>query len=195
MACSVVLQHVWGNSALAEKFADEPPPSGPGEGAPVAPPAAVHSDKAIEPKPDPDKLVRNWLRRAEDFVALEVTAYLSQFFLHLRNLILFLIIAPFLMLLAVTSYPFQPQRLWLLLTAALIGITTATAIWIVIQIERNEVVSHIMSTTPSKLTFNWQFLGQLLLFAAPLLGVVVAASSDASDLVHAWVDPLIQALR
>jgi hypothetical protein len=144
---------------------------------------------------DDDKLVRSWLLRAQDFVALEVTVYLSQFFVHLRNLILFLTIAPFLMLLAVTSYPFQPQRLWLLLAATLTGVGTATVIWIVIQIERNEVVSHILSTTPNKLNFHWHFLAQILLYAAPLLGVVVAASSDASDLVHALVDPLIQALR
>src|SRR5262249_29973135 len=104
-------------------------------------------------------------------------------------------VAPFLMLLAVTSYPFQPQRLWLLLAAALIGVGTATVMWIIIQIERNEVVSHILSTTPNKLNFHWDFLGRILVSSAPLLGVVVVASSDASDLVHSLLDPLIQALR
>jgi hypothetical protein len=128
-------------------------------------------------------------------VALEVTIYLRQFFVHLRNLILFLTLAPLLMLLAVTSYPFQPQRLWLLLTATLIGVGTASVIWIVIQMERNEVVSHILSTTPNKLNFHWHFLGHILVYAAPLLGVVIAASSDASDLVHSLLDPLIQMLR
>jgi hypothetical protein len=208
-ACFTLLEHVWTNPELAEKFAEPPSPKH-AEAAPAASPPAVLVKKTVPSDPGPgnsfqiiediqrkddDKLARSWLMRVQDFLALEVTVYLSQFFVHLRNLILFLTIAPFLMLLAVTSYPFQPQGLWLLLAATLIGVGTATVIWIVIQIERNEVVSHILSTTPNKLNFHWHFLAQILMYAAPLLGIVVAASSDASDLVHALVDPLIQALR
>jgi hypothetical protein len=208
--CFTLLEHVWSNPALAERFAETPSPK-PAEAAPAAPPTAVHVEKTvtpvpgvgsstqivedIEPKPHPDKLVRDWLTRVQDFVALEVTVYLSQFFVHLRNLMLFLTLAPFLMLLAVTSYPFQPQRLWLLLAATLIGVGTATVIWIIIQVERNEVVSHILSTTPNQLNFHWAFLGRILISTVPLIGVIVAASSDASDLVHSLVDPLVQALR
>jgi hypothetical protein len=211
-ACVTLLDHVWSDPALAERFAEPASPSSAAP-APAAGSLVVHVETTVQaeggpgatprivedtpPKshPDTDKLVRDWLTRVEDFVALEVTVYLSQFFIHLRNLILFLTVAPFLMLLAVTSYPFQPQRLWLLLAAAFIGVGTATVIWIVVQIERNEVVSHILNTDPNRLNFHWDFLGQILLYAAPLLGVVVAASSDVSDLVHSLFDPLIQALR
>lgn len=207
-----LLAHVWSDLALSEKLV-EPPIAKPAEIAPAFSPSAVHIEKNvhsepgpgnplriiedIEPRPnlDTDKLVRDWLRRVQDFVALEVTVYLSQFFVHLRNLILFLAIAPILMLLAVSSYPFQPQRLWLTLAATLIIVVSATIIWIVIQIERNEVVSRILSTTPNRLNFHWHFLGRILIYAAPLLGVVIATSSLASDLIHALVDPLIQALR
>src|SRR5262249_14459221 len=153
--CLSVLQRVWSDPALKEKFA--------------VPPSAEPDDAkriVVETQPKPlsniDKKVRTWLALAQDLVALEVTVYLSQFFVHLRNLILFLTIAPLLMLLAVSSYPFQPQRLWLLLAGALVGIGTATVVWIIIQIERNEVVSHILSTTPNRLNFHWHFLGQIL---------------------------------
>lgn len=209
-ACFSLLEHIWSDPTLAEKF-DEPPFTNPTEAAPDAPPLAVHVkkkirsgsgsgsttdiDEDIEPKFDDDKPIRNWIMRVQDFVALEAAVYLSQSFVHLRNLILFLTIAPFLMLLAVTSYPFQPQRLWLLLAVTTIVIGTATVIWIVIQVECNEVVSRILNTTPNKLNFHWDFLGHILVYAAPLLGVVVATSSVASDLVHALIDPLIQALH
>jgi hypothetical protein len=205
LACFTLLWRIWSDPALAERFAEPPTPS-PAEAAPAGTPPAVQGEKRGQAGPATggssaggevaaDKLVRDWLTRVQDFVALEVTVYLSQFFVHLRNLILFLTVAPFLMLLAVTSYPFQPQGLWLLLAVTLIGVGTATVIWIIIQIERNEVVSHILSTTPNRLNFHWYFLGQLLVYAAPLLGIVIAASSEVSDLVHSLVDPLIQALR
>lgn len=204
-ACFALLGQVWSEPTLVEKFTESSTPAS-AEAAPSASPSLVHVTKTKPPETTPfltedittkddDKPARNWLMRVQDFVALEVTVYLSQFFVHLRNLILFLAIAPILMLLAVSSYPFQPQRLWLMLAATLIIVVTATIIWIVIQIERNEVVSHILSTTPNRLNFHWHFLGQVLIYAAPLLGVVIATSSLASDLIHALVDPLIQALR
>jgi hypothetical protein len=198
-ACLLVLHHVWSNPALAKKFAGGTSPQTEKAPAPALAPekqvrsegeeARSNEDTKPAPSSDTDKQVRDWLALVQDFVALEVTVYLSQFFVHLRNLIVFLTVAPFLMLLAVTSYPFQPQRLWLLLAATLIGVGTATAVWIVIQIERNEVVSHILSTTPNSLNFHWDFIARLLLYAAPLLGIVAAASSDVSDLVHSLVDP------
>jgi hypothetical protein len=144
------------------------------------------------PCPDANQVLRAWLARAQDFVALEVVAYLSQFFVQMRNLALFLALAPLLMLFAVTSYPFQPQRLWLLLACLLIGIMTVAVIRIIFQVERDELVSRILKTTPNQLNFHWSFLSRVFLYAAPLLGVLVALSSDLSDLVHAWLDPLLQ---
>jgi hypothetical protein len=38
-------------------------------------------------------------------------------------------------------------------------------------------------------------LSQLLTYALPLLGIVVASSSDVSDLLHSWFDPVLRVLR
>lgn len=156
--------------------------------------AITKIDETIKPR-ETDKTVQNWLARVQDFVALEVTFYLSQFFVQLRNLALFLSFAPFLFLLAVTSYPFQPQRLWVLLAVLLIGLVTLSVIWIVIQIERNELVSRILKTTPNQISFRWGFISHLFLYAIPLLGILGAMSSDMSDLMHSWMDPLLQLLK
>jgi hypothetical protein len=56
-------------------------------------------------------------------------------------------------------------------------------------------VSRILKTTPNQIDFRWSFLSHLSLYAARLLGVLVAISSDMSDLVHGWVDPLLQVLK
>jgi hypothetical protein len=139
--------------------------------------------------------IRTWLTHAQAFVALEVVVYLSQFFVQLRNMALFLALAPLLMLFAVSSYPFQPQRMWLLLAAGLVGIVTVVLVRIVIQMERDELLSRISGTTPDQLNFHWPFFSRVLLYAVPLLGVLVASSSNVSDLIHAWLDPLLQMLK
>jgi hypothetical protein len=191
-ACLLLLQHIWSNAARTERLLEEPPPKGQGG---AAPDAAVTVILCPREPGDALKPVRKWLTRARDFVAPEITSYLSQFFVHLRNLALFLSLAPLMLLWAVSSYPFQPQRLWLLLAMGLLGFATLSIIWTIIQLERDELVSRILQTEPNRLNFHWGFLSNLALYAIPLLGLVVAASGDVSDLVHSLVDPLLQVLK
>jgi hypothetical protein len=137
----------------------------------------------------------DWVAAAEEFAALEVVAYLSQYFVQLRNLLWFLWGGPLLMLFAVSSYPFQPQGLWLLFAGGLVAIVTGVVLWIITAIERDAVVSTVLHTDPDKVNFHWAFLGHVLKYALPLLGIVVAASSDVSDLLHAWIDPVLRVIR
>jgi hypothetical protein len=176
---SGLLEHVWRRPWLAEKlFGAE---------------AVEEGEQGKAPPADEETPVRQWLARVEDFVALETVAYLNQFLFQLRNMMLvFLIPAPVLLLLAVSSYPFQPQRMWLLLSAVLVVGVAVSTIWILIQVERNEVLSRVLNTTPHRLNFHWGFIGHFLLAAAPLLAIPVIASSDVSNLVHAWLDPVLQ---
>jgi hypothetical protein len=179
------LLHVRRNPALAENLL---PPE------PRAEDAAEHAG-GRPAVPSGDAAVRHWLTQAEDFVALEVTVYLSQFFVQLRNLTLFLSFAPMLLLLAVSSYVFQPQRAWLLLAGGTIALMTFFVIRTVTQIERDELISRIQKTTPDRLNLHWAFLSHVALYAAPLLGVLVAVSSSSSDLLHTWLDPLLQIVK
>ena len=157
--------------------------------------ATLEIREEIRPETSVDPAVRHWLARAEDFAALEVAVYLSQLFAQLSNLIIYMSIIPVLFLLAVTSYPFQPQRLWMILGVILIGLVTGSVLWIIFQIERNEMISRIVKTTPNQLNFHWGFLSHVLVYAVPLLGIVVAMSSDVSDLVHSWFDPLLGLMK
>jgi hypothetical protein len=165
------------------------------EGGGDGPTTQISETVATEAPGDADQELRDWLARAQDFVTVEVVAYLGQFFAQLRNLALFTAIAVLLILLAVTSYPLQPQRLWLLLVTVMAGTVTVAVIWSVVQMERDELVSRILRTTPNRLNFHWAFLSQVLLFATPVLGVLVAVSSDASNMIHALLDPVVQLLR
>jgi hypothetical protein len=187
--CLKVLEGFWKKLSLGETFGDpETPEPGSGEASAKGPPYRA-------PEGADDKAVKRWVGLAEDFVALEVVTYLSQFFVQLRNLMLLLTVGPLLMLFAVTSYPLQPQLLWLLLTGVLIAAVVVGGIKIFVQIERDEVVSRVSGSTPNRLNFHWSFLGSLVTYTLPLLAALVAASTDLTNLINSWVGPLFQALR
>jgi hypothetical protein len=139
--------------------------------------------------------LQDWVHLAEDFVAIEVMAYLSQFFVQLRFLVRSLVWAPVLAVLAIVSYPFHPQRLLLLVAGLFILALVVAGIHIFIRIERDEVVSRILKTTPNQLSFSWEFVQRIGLAIIPLLSVVAVASSDMSDLLHTLFDPLYRIFR
>jgi hypothetical protein len=139
--------------------------------------------------------VGEWLRRAEDFSAVQVVAYLSQFFVQLRTLLGLLALGPLLLLFAVSSYPFHPQQLWLLSTGVFVLVVTGVVLWILGGMERDAVVSAVLRSDPEKINLRLPFFGNVVKYALPLLGVVVAASPDASDLLHSWLDPVLRVLR
>jgi hypothetical protein len=166
-ACLRLLNAIWSEATLIEQFLPKHPK-------------------------DADQ---KWLALAQDYVALEIAVYLNKLFVQLRNMALFLSLAPLLFLLAVSSYPFQPQRVWVWLAIGLIGLVTLSILGIVIQAERDEVVSRIAKTTPGQLDWRWSFFSHLGFYAIPLLSILVTMSDSVSDLLHSWLDPLLQAIK
>jgi hypothetical protein len=124
------------------------------------------------------KAVQTWLRTAEDFSALEITFYLSQFFVHLRNLARSLTWGPLLAVLAIASYPFHPQRLMLTIAGGGVLILICLGLYILFHIEWDDVVSRIQKTTPQRLDLSGPFLHNIAVYTLPLLGVLAASSSD-----------------
>src|SRR5262249_32792335 len=102
--------------------------------------------------------VREWVLRAEDFVATQVVRYLSQFFVQLRNLLTSLTVGALLLLLAAVMYPFRPQSLLLVVLTALCGAVAVFIVVFLVQVNRDELVSRITRGTPNRFTPDLGFL-------------------------------------
>ena len=144
---------------------------------------------------DSIEALQTWLHLAEDFAAIEITAYLSQFFVQLRKLARSLGWGSLLAILAIVSYPFHPQRLMLTIAGALVLFLVGYVFYILVHIELDEVVSRIRKSTPDRLNFSWDFVHSIALSIVPLLGVLAAASPDLSDVLHALLDPIYQVMK
>jgi hypothetical protein len=114
-----------------------------------------------------------WLRLAEDFVATQIVAFLGEVFAQLRGLLTFVTASLLLLLFAVSSYPFRPQRL---MTLYLWSVTLAVALGslvIFVQMNRNDLLSRIAGTEPRRLTFDRGFLLNVGTYAViPILGLL-----------------------
>jgi hypothetical protein len=133
-----------------------------------------------------------WVQLAEDLVAIQVVIYLSQFFLQLRNVAWSQIVCGTLLLLGVTSYPFQPERLILLLWLVLVGAVIGSVIYVLVRMNQDELLSRISRTTPNRFTFDWGFASSLLTYVVPMVGIVLIQMSGAFRFM---LEPLVRVLR
>src|SRR5262249_46461897 len=112
-----------------------------------------------------------WLRAGAIFLASRIVDFLSHVFQHLQNLTVFIISALLLMLLAWTSYLFQPRSMILLFNWSVILSIVAVLLFIFIQMDRNELLSVLSGTIPGRLSWNRDLVFRLLIYS--LLPILV----------------------
>jgi len=130
--------------------------------------------------------------RAEEFVAMLSIVFLSQFFSQLRYLAFAMITASLLLMLAITSYPFQPEMLLMYVMAGILAAVCGAIVWVLIGINRDEIYSRITRSTPNRFELNWQFVQTVLTLVGP---VVLIAAAQFSGRLRDLFTPLLEQLR
>jgi hypothetical protein len=115
-----------------------------------------------------------WIELAEDFMALYFVPYVSQFLRHWWNLVVWLMVASLLLLVAMASYPFEPQDLLIGTCAAMIVLVGASALFVEVQMEWDALLSQMMGTRPNRIDWNSEFVVGLLTWILPV-GIVLFA--------------------
>jgi hypothetical protein len=193
-ACVDVLDPIWLSRTPAEGFGDRAEPRRVGEAAEVdrdRPAGRVGPDEAA----DGDEVLSEWVRAAEDLVALEVIALVSQSTVQLKGLTYYLAAAPVLLLMAVSSYPFQPQRFLQVCLWGILMIVAVGVIWVYVRMEKDEFISRVSRTDPNRISMDRTFLGNLLAFFIPLIGVALAQFPFMSDTLNQWFEPITRVLK
>lgn len=125
-----------------------------------------------------------WFEYGEDFIASRVAGFVSHIVPQLQNLIVFLTAGMLLMLLAVTCYPFQPQRLLIGFNWMLVTTVAVTVLIVLVQMERDTVLSVLSDTMPGQITWNRDFVGRIFVYViVPMLGLLGAQFPDATQAV------------
>ena len=130
--------------------------------------------------------------QARQFLALRVAAYLRYIFAHMRSCLLEAMIPVLLILIAVTSYAFEPKQFVSLAIWTALGGAVALTLWVFVQMDRNATLSRIGGTTPGQVTFDRAFLTNLFTYAGiPLLGIVAAQFPEVGALLGRMADQLL----
>src|SRR5206468_3479602 len=119
--------------------------------------------------------VESVIQTIENCVASQMVIFIFHIILQLRNLMAFVSGGLLLVLIAVTSYPFQPHHLLMLYCWTLILVVAAASIYVFVQLERDEVLSLITRTKPGEITWDWSFVAKIGMFVfVPILSLVAA---------------------
>ncbi len=150
-------------------------------------PATDAPERVKDPKDKdrPDEL--DWFKLGEDFLTSRVAAFLSHVVPQLQNLIIFVTAGLLLMLLAVTSYPFQPRQLLLLFNTTVILTVVSVTLAVFIQMERETILSVMSESEPGSISWNRDFVSRVVIYVlVPVVSLLGAQFPEVVQHVIQW---------
>jgi hypothetical protein len=124
---------------------------------------------------DPTAEAGSIFRLSEEFLAGRIFHLLAHVFPQMQLLIYSAVAGILLLLLAMSSYPFQPHNLLLLVNSAVILVFVITALWAFVEMNRDPILSSLNGTTPGQITWDKQFIFRLILYGViPILALLGA---------------------
>jgi hypothetical protein len=118
---------------------------------------------------------KEFFDQVEEFIVSRLVNFLAIVFPALQNLAYFVLAGLLLMLLAVTSYPFQPRNEFLFFNWVVILSFIGTVFWIFIQMDRDTALSLLSDTSPGQIHFSRELLLKILLYVAVPLTALLGA--------------------
>jgi hypothetical protein len=133
-----------------------------------------------------------WHCEAEMYVAMMLVIYISQFFVRLRTMATLLVIGSLFLLFAGGSYSFYPSQFLPSLVLILIAVIAGSILYVLVAINRNELVSRITGTSPNSFTLDSGFLKSFGTFILPLLGLAII---HLSGIFPSLLEPILGLFR
>lgn len=164
---------------------DTAPPLQEGKGMPDQ--CATHCCAVDEP-------ALRWMRVAETFAAVYIVEYIEWVLRNLRYLAMFLLAALVITTLLLSSYPFMAQNLLRLVYFFIFIITVGSLVTMILQMERNAVLSHIAGTEPGGTSWTkGSLLANLALYGAtPVLTMIGWEFPPVRDFLLSWIAPAMK---
>jgi hypothetical protein len=135
---------------------------------------------------------QRWIEAAEDVVTAVLALYTAHYMKVVRNFIYGLVTASIFLVLAATSYPFYPEQPILYVLVGLTGTVGATILYLLVQINKDELVSHLSGSTPNRFTPDLDFLGSVGKFILPVAGLLALQLAGTFRFLF---EPILRMLR
>ena len=131
---------------------------------------------------------RALIRRGRIFMISHVAAFLQYILVQLQNLAGLVSIGFILILLAATSYPFQPRESLLLFGWVSILVVVAVTIFVFVQINRDKVFSLVSGSTPGELSLSRDLIYRVLIHGVvPIVTLLGAQFPETVREIISWL--------
>ena len=88
-------------------------------------------------------------------------------------------------------YVFQGRSSYLRVDLVAIAGASLVAMWIIVGMERDRVLSRLRVTTPERIDLNWDFVKRVTVYGVlPLVAVVSSLFPEVGDSLLGWLEPL-----
>ena len=135
------------------------------------------------------------LALAGDYLAWQTAFFTRVVVRHIMFLMGFMTVGLILVLLGISAYPFQPQRVIQFYVVGLVTAGVVVSFSVIFRMERNETLSTIAGTTPGLSWKDKGWLGRFGFFGAlPTVGLLASQFPGARRLIFDWIQPLLKGL-
>jgi len=135
-----------------------------------------------------DVTTDHWAEHAAFFLITHVTNFLQHTVAQMQNLTGFVTAGVLLVLLAVSSYPFQPRMPLLWLAWVFVLTDVALTMYIFLQMERDRFLSLLSGTTPGQVSFNRDFVMSVIIHVVlPIIALLGVQFPEALRQAFSWV--------
>jgi hypothetical protein len=129
------------------------------------------------------------IKQGRVFMIGHVASFLQYILVHLQNLAGLVTMGLILMLMAATSYPFQPREPLLLFSWVSILIVAAVTLFIFVQLNRDRVLSLLSGTTPGSFNLSGDLVYRVLIHGiVPIVALLGAQFPEAVQKIISWLD-------
>ncbi len=151
-------------------------------------------DVPIAQRP-PAKAVRDAIRTAEEFLAVECVRYIESVLHDLRRLASYLLVSLLLSVALLSSFPFQPQGIVKLAFIALLLSTVVVLFLVMTQMSRDDVLSQITRSEIGKVSWDTTLVLNVVLFGAiPLLALLSSEFPGVRTFLFSWAEPMVRSI-
>ena len=128
--------------------------------------------------------------QAEEFLVGRTLLFLSHIFPQMTNLAGLSLASLLLLLMAVSSYPFQPHQLIVLFSWIIIFAFVGVALYMSVQMNRDTLLSNLNGTKPGELSWDREFVSRILLYVViPILGFLGVQFPDTLAQLFSFLSP------
>jgi hypothetical protein len=132
-----------------------------------------------------------WFKRCEQLVALQMAFVLRDIVARTVTCLFAAMLCLTLLTASHLFYTFNGRASLLMVDMLAIAGVALSSIWVLVDMERDHVLSRLRATTPGRVDINWDFIKRIAVYGVlPLLAVIASLFPEVGGTLFGWLEPL-----